>query len=385
MYEFAGAGAQALLWVRSLGGSSRTLLEATDRYAAGSLTEALGEDAEQAVSAEVALRLAQHARARARLLALPGEAVAGIGVTATIATDRVKRGEHRVWAAYAAPLGTRLVGVELRKGLRDRAAEERVVSVLALRMMAEAKGVLAQLALDLAADEPRVERLIPHPAWREFWQGGRPMLAIDALGEPCEALPWAEAGGSSERGATGGALVGGAFNPLHAGHLGMADAARRHLGRPLAFELSLVNADKPDLEELEVFRRVQQFGGHAPLILTRAPRFDQKAALLPDTVFVLGADTAARVLEQRFYPQPGGLAASLATLRAQGCRLLVVGRRDARGFLTLNDLPIPAGSVDLFEELPPGLFRADVSSSEIRAAWDRGAATPVKEGDSHGD
>ena len=378
VYEFAGAGAHALLWARSLAGSSRTLLEATDRYAAGSLAEAVGGDCGRAVSAEVALRLAQHARARARSLALSDEPVAGVGVTATIATERVKRGEHRIWAAYDVPLGTRLVGVTLRKGVRDRVAEEQLVSALALRMMAEAKGVLAQLMLDLAADEPLIDRLIPHPAWRDFWQGGRAMLAIDALGEPRDSLPWAQAGGSAAVGATGGALVGGAFNPLHDGHLGMADAARRHLGRPLAFELSLVNADKPDLDELEVFRRAQQFVGHAPLILTRVPRFDQKAALLPDSVFVLGADTAARVLQERFYPSPGGLAASLDALRAHGGRFLVAGRRQARGFLTVADLPIPPGSADLFEELPASAFRADVSSSDIRAAWNQGVATPVK-------
>jgi hypothetical protein len=30
--NFAGAGAQALAWLHSVGGSSRTILEATDRY-----------------------------------------------------------------------------------------------------------------------------------------------------------------------------------------------------------------------------------------------------------------------------------------------------------------------------------------------------------------
>ena len=33
VYEFAGAGSLALLWLHSVGGSSRTILEATDHYA----------------------------------------------------------------------------------------------------------------------------------------------------------------------------------------------------------------------------------------------------------------------------------------------------------------------------------------------------------------
>jgi hypothetical protein len=48
--------------------------------------------------------------APARHLAGSDESVAGVGVTATIATDRVKRGEHRAWAAAADGLGVRSPG-----------------------------------------------------------------------------------------------------------------------------------------------------------------------------------------------------------------------------------------------------------------------------------
>ena len=54
VFEFAGAGASALALLHAVGGSSRTVLEATDRYAAGSLAEALGWSPAQAVSADVA-------------------------------------------------------------------------------------------------------------------------------------------------------------------------------------------------------------------------------------------------------------------------------------------------------------------------------------------
>jgi hypothetical protein len=36
VFEFAGAGSQALTWLHAVGGSSRTILEATDRYLAAS-------------------------------------------------------------------------------------------------------------------------------------------------------------------------------------------------------------------------------------------------------------------------------------------------------------------------------------------------------------
>jgi hypothetical protein len=176
-------------------------------------------------------------------------------------------------------------------------------------------------------------------------------------------------------GSTGGAVVSGAFHPLHDGHLGLAGAAQRHLGRPVAFELAVANADKPMVEIAEAHRRAAQFAGRGPLLLTRAARFDEKAALMPDSVFVLGADTAARVLEPRFYREEGGLDAAMDALRAAGGRFLVAGRRSAGGFLTLADIAVPSRHADLFEALPASAFRADVSSSEIRSAWARGPSS----------
>ncbi len=381
VYEFAGAGVGALATLHAAAGSSRTLLEATDRYAAGSLEEGVGEAVAQAVSPDVAVALAQRARARARRLADADESVAGVGVTATIATDRRKRGEHRVWGAAADGLGVRLLGVTLRKGGRDRSGEERVVSSVALRLMAEAKGVMRHLVLGLRDDEPLVAEFRPGPELAAFEVGHREVLAIDASGRVVDVLPWAAAGGGmpdagspARVGATGGAIVSGAFHPLHDGHLGLASAAQRHLGLPVAFELAVANADKPTIPLADAHRRAAQFAGRAPLLLTRVPRFDQKAALLPDTVFVLGADTAARVLEDRFYPEPDGLDAAMAAMREAGGRFLVAGRRMGRGFLTLADLPVPPRHADLFEALPAAAFRADVSSSDIRTAWARGGA-----------
>lgn len=367
VYEFAGAGVSALADLHAVGGSSRTVLEATDRYADRSLEEGVGGAVTRAVDPDVAVALSRHAFQRARHLAEGGESVAGVGLTATIATDRTKRGEHRAWLAATDPLATRLAGIVLHKGARDRAAEERLVGRMALRLMAEAKGVLRELSLDLGEDERVETDLLPGEELRAFADGRRPVLAIDASGRCVDTLPWPGAVGGGAAGA--GAVVSGAFHPLHDGHLGLAAAAQRHLGRPVAFELAVANADKPTIDLAEVHRRAAQFPGRAPLLLTRVARFDEKAALLPGTVFVLGADTASRVLEERFYRATGGLDAAMDALRAAGGRFLVAGRRSGAGFMTLDDLPLPRRHADLFEALPATAFRADVSSSEIRAAW----------------
>ncbi|NNJ11575.1 hypothetical protein EKD04_014655 [Chloroflexales bacterium ZM16-3] len=163
-----------------------------------------------------------------------------------------------------------------------------------------------------------------------------------------------------------GPILSGAFNPLHAGHLGMAAAAAQICGQPAAFELAVRNADKGAIPAEEIARRAAQFVGRATLILSAAPLFAQKAALYPDRTFVLGYDTAVRLLDPRYYGGEPGLRAALDQIRAAGCRFLVAGRLVADRFQTLADLAIPPGYADLATAIPEKLFRADISSTALR-------------------
>jgi hypothetical protein len=136
----------------------------------------------------------------------------------------------------------------------------------------------------------------------------------------------------------------------------------------VAFELSVINADKPPLGEDEVRRRVAQFAWKGPLWLTRAPTFAEKARLFPEVVFVVGTDTAARIVQARFYGDSvEAMGRALADLRDRGCRFLVAGRVDGQGrFVGLEELAIPEGYGDLFEGLAEREFRRDVSSTQLR-------------------
>ncbi len=161
-------------------------------------------------------------------------------------------------------------------------------------------------------------------------------------------------------------LLPGSFNPVHAGHWELAAAAAKLLDRPIVFELSVANVDKPELSLDEVQRRIAPFVGRAGVWITRAPRFTHKAELFPGATFIVGADTALRLMQPRYYDDDEAkLLGALESLR--GCRFLVAARADASGqLLTLADLSIPDAYRDLFTDIPAEVFRCDVSSAQLR-------------------
>jgi hypothetical protein len=121
------------------------------------------------------------------------------------------------------------------------------------------------------------------------------------------------------------AIFPGSFNPLHAAHRELAEVAERCLGVPVVFELSITNVDKPALDECTIRDRLGQFLGYAPIWVTTAPTYDQKANLFPNCTFVMGYDTASRLIDPRYYNDQ--------TTRRDAClrKLSLVGFKPCRG------------------------------------------------------
>jgi hypothetical protein len=164
------------------------------------------------------------------------------------------------------------------------------------------------------------------------------------------------------------ALLCGSFNPFHRGHHALAEVAARRLAVPVEFELGVVNADKPPLAVADVRQRLRQFVGTAPIWLTRTPTFAAKARLFPGVTFVVGVDTAERIISPRFYGDSvEHMLAALADVRAAGSRFLVAGRTDSTAqFIASESLILPESFRDLFNLIPESEFRFDVSSTQLR-------------------
>jgi hypothetical protein len=187
-------------------------------------------------------------------------------------------------------------------------------------------------------------------AWSKLLLNERSMLAVrGAISEQSRKL-----------------LFPGAFNPLHAGHREMASIATARYGLPMMYELSISNVDKPPLDFLELDARLGQFGDEVVLV-TRAATFVEKAILLPNSIFIVGVDTIARIADPHYYVEDEARRdAAIARIAAHGCRFVVFGRQMGGDFRALSDLALPAPLAALCDEVPESEFRADISSTELR-------------------
>jgi hypothetical protein len=352
-----GGGAGAAGLILSVPGGSRTILEIHVPYHDNSLVDFLGSPPEHYCSVETARNMARRAYDRGRWLIPVGEVV-GVGATASLATDRPKKGPHRFHLAVQTIDQVLIYSLELTKGARDRETEEAVLDAVLLNALAEAVGLTPTLVPPLLAGEEihRQQLTFSSPLAR-FFCGEEKNICVQVDGRigPGDNAPKL--------------LLPGAFNPFHTGHWKMAEAASRLTGLPPAFELCVANVDKPPLSPAEILHRIEQFSWRAPLWLTRAPIFVEKSLLFPGCLFVVGVDTAMRILDPKYYNNSEEqMLRALEQIRSRRGRFLVAGRADTQGQLVrLANLSVPAAFQDLFGEIPEAEFRFDISSTRIRA------------------
>lgn len=365
-----GGGSLAISDLLTIPGGSRNLLAAHVPYSELALKELLGKVPDQACSELTARQMAMAAFQQARAYVSHGASNAfGLACTASLASDRPKRGEHRIHAALQTADRTISWSLVLEKDKRTRAEEERLAADLLLSWLAEVvlePAITPALPLNLLPSETLERRThASRPLWPQLLL---PELTVIAGNDGF--LPAA---------ARENLLVfPGSFAPWHAGHKEMAALAEARTGKPVYYELAVRNVDKPPLDFLEIDQRLRQFPDPARVLLTTAPTFADKARLFPRATFVVGADTIRRIGEPRYYNnQIAVMVRAIEAIAVAGCRFLVFGRVNSQGnFSTLDRLRLPAALAALCEEVPEVDYRCDLSSTELRAANSAAARNP---------
>jgi len=369
----AGGGTEVFPMLLAWGGGSATLLSGRIPYDAGDFRAILGRDPGRLVDARAARGLAMAAFRHALALRgdLPAGSVFGLGATSKLGRgdgERERAGRsHEIHAALQASDSTFCRSITLAPG-RDRAAEERINALVLLQLLARGKRLNADLlpGPDAVVDQAADVATCRHPEIPALLEGRRAWLAFDLRGGGDF--------GPAADGETPRLILPGSFRPLHDGHVRMAAVASELTGLACDYELSLFHPEKPPLDYLALESRLRGLAAaRGRLVATNAPTYVEKARLFPGCTFVVGHDTALRILDPRFYGGATARDAMLAELEALGTRLLVFGRVDADGQFRdfeREEFDQPAVAAFLARNarpVPEDRFRVDLSSTQVRA------------------
>ena len=144
----SGGGSRAISELLGVPGASRTVLEAVVPYCDEAMAALIGGTPEGACSPKTARAMALAAFLRASRYNCQSSP-AGVACTAALSSDRPKRGPHRIHVAMQTVSSAATWSLQLNKGRRSRADEERLACRLVLGAVAEACGVDQRPKLDL--------------------------------------------------------------------------------------------------------------------------------------------------------------------------------------------------------------------------------------------
>lgn len=346
-----GAGLQQLLW--EVPGSSAYLSGASFPYSPEEQEELLGFMPEHFCSEESAIDLASAAYMKAYKFG--GKKPVGLGITASVASEKIHRGDHRVFACIITEDQVRTCQYTLEKGVGSevRLLDGETCDDIGLLLLAETL-TLSEVEYT-HPDHPYHTQRAEDRAKARFFE--RPFFAANG-----KRLATMTANKHV-------ALMPGAYNPPHEGHFGTAQHVMDEFGRTVVYE---VTAEPPHKEALSVqllLQRAKLLQGNDRFFTRKAPFYLDKARAFPGIPLVLGADAMVRMLDPKWGID---LKEMFQAFRKLETKLLIAGRTIGDKFVTVDDISKDLRLADPHvwgyaqSVMLPISGRFDISSTELR-------------------
>jgi nicotinamide mononucleotide (NMN) deamidase PncC len=349
-----GGGTQMISRLLEEPGGSNTVLQALIPYSEAAMEQHLGFKPARACSEETARWMAMHAYQLASAEnSEQADTTFGIAITAGLASQKPKRGEHRIHIAAQTRSTTFTWSLVLKKGHRSRADEELLCRDMALNALCEILQLQAFTTFNLHQSETilsHCEEVSENLQQLLFSKNSATQLThLSRVDRPELVFP-------------------GAFDPLHDGHIRMLELASKITGLKGCYELCVHNIEKPRLDFISLAQRCAPFKDNSHnLILTTATRFTDKASCFPSAIFVAGIDTLERIADPQYYDNSSSKRdAAITKISELACRFLVFGRVQSGTFKHLENVDIPASLKAISSAVPESVYRMDLSSSDLR-------------------
>lgn len=377
----AGAGLQKRLW--DVPGCSSFLVGCGFPYDTKKTEKILGHKPESFVSKETSIELAMAAYMEAYNPDDNVDDVIGIGLTASVASLKAHRGEHRVIVTALSNKKCITKSVVIQKGDASyRLADGEIADELGELALLEVLGLPAVASSNINSNllESHTEEISNEELTNIIMS--RPYLKVDGTRgiyeRPLLDLTSHKLDGTIEKSKIPSHRViynPGTFNPLHYGHIEAASAARERRINDICFDVDLIYTTcinplhKPMAMATDLLQKISQMKGKNFLLTKDDGLFLDKARTNPRAGFVLGADALLNMLNPKWYADPTDIEKMLEEFIELNVKFYIIGRVIDGKFITLDDIkdiyPIVKGYWSQFCSVSG---RWDISSTELRNA-----------------
>jgi cytidyltransferase-like protein len=312
-----GGGFSSIGYLMSRPGASSSILQLNCPYAEEATVKYMEEPIESFASLKSANELSITSLKQCRDLLDQKYNFIGVGVTAALATNRWLRGDHRLHIVITTDINRFTFSLNLYKGyppdpetpeklFRSRAQEDDLCGKLIIFSIAYVCKIIPLTFFHTLIQENFMNIMDKYDFDNEIFNNPITRLLHSKIPEISDL----------RREVVNSVLVindkyfinpslknivmlPGNFNPLHQGHITALKSACELNHTDGIYELCVVNIDKAPLSFDDIQQKISSFDSR-PVVLTNAPLFTDKNKLFPGISYVIGIDTAIRLINPKY-------------------------------------------------------------------------------------